>query len=152
MSLHTLLDTAAIPWLVCALIALGTEFMTGTLYLLVFAIALAGGGVAALFAAEQLSQFLAASLAGIVAFAAVLAWKRRQPPVRRHAQDDPDLGQEVRVVSVQAADPSLARVFYRGAQWDARLIDPAPSEGQMGFIVGRDGNLLHVSRHLTEGQ
>ena len=151
MAFSTLFYTAAAPWLVCALITLGAEFLTGTLYLLVFAIALAGGGIAALLAIALPGQFVAASIVGIIAFFAVSSWKRRQPKVRQVAVDDPDMGQQVSVVSIQTGDATLARVFYRGAQWDARLIDPVPAVGQTAYIVGRDGNVLHVSLHQTEG-
>lgn len=142
--------TTSTLWFVCALIALGTEFLTGTLYLLVFAVALAGGGIAALQGTTNTNQFLAASLAGLVALAAVTAWKRRRPPRAPQTQDDPDIGQSVSVLTIDHNDPNQARVFYRGAQWDARLIAPLPAAGHPAIIVGRDGNLLHVSAHPTE--
>ncbi|TDR72986.1 NfeD family protein [Paludibacterium purpuratum] len=150
MPINTLLDAAATPWLVLALIALATEFLTGTLYLLVFAIALAAGGIDALFSPSRSTPFLAASLAGVIAFAAVSAWKRRQPKPRDRTQDDPDIGQSVRILSIDPADPASARVSYRGAAWDAHLVQPTPTAGQIGQIVSRDGNLLYVSLHPTE--
>lgn len=142
MTPQTLFQTASTAWLVCALIALVFEFMTGTLYLLVFSIALAGGGIAALLGLGDTSQFVAASVCGAIALAAVTAWKRRaprnDPPV-----DDPDLGQTVRVVRMTGAHD--ARVFFRGAEWDARLLDDTLVPGESGIIVGRDGNQLHIA-------
>jgi membrane protein implicated in regulation of membrane protease activity len=132
-------------WLVCALIALGAEFMSGTFYLLVVAIALSGGGLAAWLALDIPEQFLCASTAGIIAFALVTRWKRHNQASTRSARNanDPDLGQEVRVLRSTA--PGLVRVFYRGAEWDAQVIGSTPQAGQMAIIVARDGNLLKIS-------
>ncbi|WP_215782330.1 MULTISPECIES: NfeD family protein [unclassified Paludibacterium] len=152
MSLQTLLDTHATFWLVGALIALGVEFMTGTLYLLVFAIALTGGGIAALYAWQPIPQFFIASVAGLLALFAVSAWKRRQPPAPPRPVDDPDIGQPVRVLHLRPEDAQRARVLYRGAEWDALLLAPYPAAGQTAFIVGRDGNLLHVSLQPAESR
>ncbi|MBI3146769.1 MAG: hypothetical protein HYZ18_16240, partial [Pseudogulbenkiania sp.] len=52
-------------WFVCAVGALIAEFLTGTFYLLVVALALAGGGLAALSGLGAVAELAVASLTGI---------------------------------------------------------------------------------------
>ena len=142
MTTEILLHTSSTIWLICALIALAFEFITGTLYLLVFSIALAGGGLVALQGQPAAAQFLAASLSGLIALAAVTVWKRRAaktpPPVV-----DGDIGQTVDILRKTGAH--TARVHFRGTEWDALLLDDGLEPGEHGIIVGRDGNQLHVT-------
>lgn len=148
MLLDNLTQGTATVWWICALVTLGCELMSGTLYLLVVALALAGGGLAALTGAGNDAQFVVASVTGLLAYAAVRGWKRRHPPTAQSAADaDADLGQTVRIVRVD--DDGHARVTFRGAEWDARIIGPAPAVGATARIVGRDGNRLDISVNST---
>lgn len=149
MLLDTLTQGTATVWWICALVTLGCELMSGTLYLLVVALALAGGGVAALAGADSDPQFVVASITGILAYAAVRSWKRRHPQTAQSAADaDADLGQTVRIVRVD--DDGNARVAFRGAEWDARIVvGPTPAVGATARIVGRDGNRLDISVNPT---
>lgn len=140
MTTYTLLYSLPTAWLVCALLALGLEFVSGTLYLLVFSIALAGGGFAALAGLALPLQFVAASACGLAALAGVTRWKRRAAPPAPVA--DPDIGQTVLIL--KPTGPDTVRVHFRGTEWDARLLDGPPVPGAHARIVGRDGNLLHI--------
>lgn len=142
------MNTPATLWLVCALIALGLEFMTGTLYLLVVALALTGGALVAWSGSGVSSQLLAASGSGILAYALVSRWKSRIKLNSNHSADDPDQGQEVRILRITA--PGLARVFYRGAEWDARFEGPSPEAGTLAKITGHDGNTLIITLSTAE--
>ena len=145
MTLPTLFDTPLAIWLTCALIALGIEFMTGTLYLLVISIALAAGGISAALQQNTTIPVLIASLVGLIALFLVFQWKRRHAACSSARQDDADIGQTVQVLSIHPHDPARARVFYRGTQWDARLTGTACQPGQTCTIVSRDGNELTIS-------
>jgi membrane protein implicated in regulation of membrane protease activity len=136
------MNQAATLWLVCALIALATEFASGTLYLLVAACALAGGGIAAWREASGSLQFLAASATGTLAYLAVAHWKRHMQPASKAQADHPDLGQEVTVVRITG--PGRARVFYRGTQWDADFSGPPPAVNSRARITGQDSNRLTI--------
>ena len=135
-------------WLVSALIALGIEFMTGTLYLLVVSLALAGGGLSAWLGGQSSMQFIAASLSGVLSYLIVSRWKRRITLPVNHQADNPDVGQEVRIVRITA--PGLARVFYRGTEWDARFEGTEPPIGARAMITGHDGNHLTISTSFEE--
>ena len=129
-------------WFICALLALIAEFLSGTFYLLVIAIAMAGGGLAALLEIGTNGQWTIASLTGIIGVFMVSAWKRRHEHRLAPRDSDPDFGQPVRIVRLTG--PQQARVHYRGTEWDAQL-DADLQPGDQGFIAGRDGNQLKIS-------
>ena len=129
-------------WFVSAVIALIAEFVTGTFYLLVVALALAGGGLAALSGLGAVAELTAASLTGVIGLWLVTRWKKRHANPRQ-ARREPDFGQPVRIVSITGN--GLARVHYRGTEWDAELLDPALASGQTGYIAGSDGSRLKIS-------
>lgn len=137
-------------WIASALIALIAEFFSGTFYLLVVAVAMLCGGAAAWLGAAEASQYVIASLAGVIGVALVYAYKRRHPSVAAQPRaDDPDLGQPVQIL--HASPAGHVRVQYRGAAWDASPVDGAALEaGATAYIVGRDGNLLKISSTQPE--
>lgn len=129
-------------WFVCAVVALIAEFLTGTFYLLVVSLALAGGGLAALSGLGAVAELAVASLTGIIGLWLVTRWKKRHASPRQPRRD-PDFGQPVRIVSL--AGNGLARVHYRGTEWDAELLDETLASGQTGYIAGSDGGRLKIS-------
>lgn len=129
-------------WLVLALLALIAEFFSGALYLLVVSIALASMALAAWLDGNLLLQALLGSLIALIGFTLVRRYRRRQAPADPR-DNDPDLGQQVEVLEVRSN--GLGRVSYRGAGWDAELLDPRLQAGSHGVIVGRDGNRLKIS-------
>lgn len=133
-------------WLSLALAALIGEFLTGTFYLLVFAVAFAAGGLLAFAGASLIVQLISASAAALLG---VLVLLKRRKPRHAPAADDLDLGERVEVVSWQGA---YATVRYRGALWQARTASGAAGDGSHAQIVGRDGNLLLVRPPTTESK
>ncbi|MDP5007440.1 MAG: NfeD family protein [Glaciimonas sp.] len=104
------------------------ELFTGTFYLLMVALGLIAGGIAALIGFSMESQLLVAAVVAVVATIAL----RRSRFGRRgrvQAERDPnvnlDIGQIVTINAWQqsAGDGGVntARVMYRGAQWDVEL-------------------------------
>ncbi|WP_374553534.1 NfeD family protein [Aquitalea pelogenes] len=141
-------------WLVGALLALMAEFMSGTFYLLVIAVALAAGGVASLLGGSEALCWTLASLGGIAGVVAVSRWRKRQPPAAlpgKAVPDDPDIGQLVRVIS--RIDKQNLRVHYRGTEWQARAQDAsALAPGDSAAIAGRDGNVLLLTTPQQESR
>lgn len=129
-------------WFACAVVALIAEFVTGTFYLLVVALALVGGGLAALSGLGAAAELTAASLTGVIGLWLVTRWKQRHANPRQPRRE-PDFGQPVRIVSI--GGNGQARVHYRGTEWDAELLDPTLSRGQTGYITGSDGGRLKIS-------
>ncbi|EIJ47384.1 transmembrane protein [Herbaspirillum sp. GW103] len=125
-------------WLVLAGGLLGAELFTGTFYLLMIALGMAAGAIAAWCGLVLEWQLLMAAVVGV---AAVLGL-RRSPygRLRRSsANDDPnlllDIGQSVEVAAWQShGNQFMARVPYRGAQWDVELL-PGHHASPGSFVI-----------------
>ena len=108
--------STTVLWFILALIVIGAEMFTGTVYLIAVAVACAAGGVASWLGLPESWQLAICALVTIIG--AVLARSvrhRRQPEAEKlmHLDD----GQRLLVETV-AAD-GTATVQYRGAPWVA---------------------------------
>lgn len=128
-------------WWIAAAVLIGAELMTGTYYLLAVGVALAAGGVAALFGASAPIQFTVAGITGVLLTIAAHQWRlhRALPPL----QPPLDVGQPVRVQGWN--DDGTARVNYRGTQWTAELATPGMPRAETMYIVATKGNILVVA-------
>lgn len=117
-------------WFGLAFVALIGEIASGTFYLLLVALGLAAGGVAAWLAVDfqwQLVLCAAIALAGLFVLRRTGVLKKREVDATRNADVHLDIGQVVDVESWP--DNGVARVWYRGAHWQAELAagqTPAP--------------------------
>lgn len=136
-----------VVWFVLGLIFLGVELATGTFYMLVLAIALGAGGLAALLGFIPELQYVVAAAVGLVG-TLVLRRFRMQVQNRPAKDQSLDLGQPVKVL--QWRDDGSARVHYRGAEWDAELATPDTTrEGQL-YIREVRGNTLILTHEKGE--
>lgn len=128
-------------WWIAAAVLIGAELLTGTYYLLAVGVALAVGGVAALFGASAPVQFIVAGVAGVMLTIAAhkLRLSKAQPPLPPPL----DVGQQVRVQTWN--DDGTARVAYRGTQWTAELATPDTPRAETMIIVATKGNILVVA-------
>ena len=130
-------------WTIAGFALVIAELMSGTFYLLVLGLAaFAGGGIAFMNYPFWVQALVAAAIAVI----GVVAVNR----VRRTRQGAPvpslDVGQAVVLDAWVSRQDRLARVRYRNAIWDAKVLDePAAEAGQTLYIRHVDGNTLHVS-------
>ena len=132
-------------WLVAAGILVVAELFTGTFYLLMIAIGLAAGALAAwLGLSGPLQTFVAASV-GLVA-TAILHRSRFGRPARQEATRDSNVNLDIgqRVV-VDAWQGGRARVMYRGALWDVELGPGAQPQAGDYRIVEVQGSRLIVA-------
>lgn len=141
------------PWIywLCAAGALVIlELLTGTFYLLMVALGLVAGALAAYFGTSVILQFLAASIAGACA-TICLNRSRFGTPLRiapaSSQNPDLDIGQSVRVDVWHHLDEgnATARIMYRGALWDSELIDAAAPRPGMFYITAMRGSCLLLS-------
>lgn len=140
---------AGLMWWIAAGLAVAAELATGTFYLLMVALGLAAGGLAATAGQGLVAQLLAAAAVGGGAVA-LWTWRRGQgsQPVDAQANPDvlPDIGQRVHVAHWREGG-RVAQVHYRGAQWQARWQGPEAAPGPGDFhIVAVDGNELQLGR------
>src|SRR4051812_18352061 len=105
-------------WWLLAGTAVAVELVTGTFYLLMLAIGLAAGAVAAHAGGPVAAQLVTAALIG---GGAVTAWhlqRRRRPPepaASANRDVNQDIGETVQVDTWNA--DGTASVKYRGANW-----------------------------------
>jgi membrane protein implicated in regulation of membrane protease activity len=133
-------------WWVAAGVVVAAELATGTFYLLMLALGLVAGALAAHLGLPLTGQVAAAALLGGGA-TAFWHWRRyRQPttaPARENRDVNLDIGERVRVAEWTA--DGTARVPYRGSLWTARLAPgAAPAKGE--YVVSAvEGNWLVLS-------
>jgi membrane protein implicated in regulation of membrane protease activity len=127
-----------VNWFLLALVLLGVEMATGTFYLLMVSIALAIGGVASLLGLGMPAQYALAALTGVIGTIVLRRWKGG------HTADATslslDTGQPVKVLTWR--DDGTARVFYRGAEWDAELESKDTGHEGTLYIKAMRGSVL----------
>jgi membrane protein implicated in regulation of membrane protease activity len=130
---------STIWWLLAgALVAL--ELLTGTFYLLMLALGLSAGALAAHLGGGVSAQLATAAIIGAAAVVALYLSKRRMPgdpSVRSLRSVNLDIGETVNIDSWQPDGTSSVK--YRGAQWTVvRAPDTEPLSGvyQVTELVG----------------
>ena len=139
--------SAATLWWIAAGALIAAELATGTFYLLMLALGVAAGAVAAHLGLAFSGQLLAAAMVGGGATLAWHMWRQR-----RHALAAPganrnfnlDIGEQV---SVERWEPDgTTRIDYRGAQWNARYAGDGEPEPGLHVIRGIESNRLLLGR------
>jgi membrane protein implicated in regulation of membrane protease activity len=137
----------ALMWWIAAGLLVLAELATGTFYLLMLSLGLAGAALAAHAGLGTSAQLVTAALVG---GGAVVAWRlRRQreaapPPVSSNRDIHLDVGESVQVTVWEIG--GRTRVNYRGAQWQARWEGPGAPEPGRHVIRALDGNELVLGR------
>jgi len=114
-------------WWVLAGIAVAVELATGTFYLLMLALGLAAGALAAHAGGSVPAQLMVAAVVGGGAVSGVYLHRRRRPPTAQ-AGSNRDVNLDVgETVQVEAWNPDgTAHVRYRGADWTVVAAPGAP--------------------------
>lgn len=132
-------------WLIAAGLLVILELFTGTFYLLMIAIGLTFGALAAFAGCSGPLQAITAAIVGVVA-TGLLHRSRFGKPARSNAARDEnvnlDIGQRVQV---PGWEDGKARVLYRGALWDIELGHGATPQAGEFKIVEVQGSRLIVS-------
>lgn len=127
-------------WWLFAGAAVAVELLTGTFYLLMFAIGLVAGAVAAHLGASMPVQLV---VAAVVGGGAVLAWylvRRRHPrgaPTSANRDVNLDVGESVHIDAWNA--DGTATIKYRGAAWTVMPVPgtlPATGAHRVREVVG----------------
>jgi membrane protein implicated in regulation of membrane protease activity len=132
-------------WFVLAFVLVVAELLTGTFYLLMIAIALAGAGAASLAGASLTVSLL---IAAILGFSGALLLRRVRLSRGQNEQAEPlqnmDVGQTVKVDGWTGS--RTARASYRGAQWDVELAPGEDAQPGEFVIQSIQANRLVVAR------
>jgi membrane protein implicated in regulation of membrane protease activity len=133
---------AYLMWAVAGIVLIIVEMLTGTFYLLVLGVgALAAAGAAWL----GQSFWVQAVVTAAVAVAGVILVNRFRGKSLPAAQQALDVGQSVTLDSWINEVDGLARVKYRNAQWEARVVGERVAGGTVFYIQAVEGNTLSVS-------
>ena len=146
------MSDATLWWLIAGA-AVALELVSGTFYLLMLALGMAAGAVAAQAGAGLALQLVCAALVG---GGAVLAWSRlnreRQETADSSANPDLnlDVGQWVQVEHWHA--DGSAQVRHRGADWSAELDQPVahPAPGRFRIVAMRGSHLILAPQAFKE--
>ncbi len=130
-------------WLVAAGATAILELFTGTFYLLMIAIGLMAGTLAALAGAGTPVQTMVAAAVGLVA-TGVLRRSKFGRPTRTDTARDPNVNLDIgQTINVPQWQDGTARVMYRGALWDVELAPGAPAApGQYTIREVRGSRLI----------
>ena len=135
-------------WLIAGLVLVIAELVSNTFFLLVLGIAaFAGAGSAWLGGALWVQIFIAAA----VALSGV--WWVHQHRKASNTASMPSLeaGQPVSFESWSNQAGGMARVKYRGAEWDASLPEgESPAAGDVYYISAVEGSSLIVTKNLSK--
>jgi membrane protein implicated in regulation of membrane protease activity len=132
-------------WLAAAGVLVVLELFSGTFYLLMMALGLAFGALAAWLGAAMPGQTIAAAVVGIVATTLLHRSRLGRTPRNDAARDknvNLDIGE---VVAVDTWRDGHARVMYRGALWDVALGAGAQPQAGAFRIVEVQGSRLIVA-------
>lgn len=133
------LDPSTIWWLMAGAVVV-VELLTGTFYLLMLAIGLAAGALAAHAGLGTSAQILVSALVGASTVLGAY-FKRRsrpgEPPARADRSVNLDVGETVYIDSWQPDGTAIVK--YRGASWTAvhrQGITPATGPHRVAELVG----------------
>lgn len=132
-------------WFGFAVLALIGEVMTGTFYLLLFAVGLAAAGIVALLGgglAWQIATVAVITLLGLLVLRRTGVLKKREIDATRNADVNLDIGQTVEVEAWSTND--TARVWHRGAYWRAMPAAGAARHPGAYRIVEIQGSTLYL--------
>ena len=133
----TLMADATVWWLATGLVVL-LELFTGTFYLLMLAVGLAAGALAAHAQLGLSGQLVVAALVGATTVS--LAYLRRRPgapSARADRSVNLDIGETIHIEAWNS--DGTAQVRYRGAQWTALArpgSSPTPGAHRVAELVG----------------
>lgn len=135
----TLMADATVWWVATGLVVL-LELFTGTFYLLMLAVGLAAGALAAHAQLGLSGQLVVAALVGATTVS--LAYLRRRqrpgaPSARADRSVNLDIGETIQIEAWNS--DGTAQVRYRGAQWTALArpgSSPTPGAHRVAELVG----------------
>lgn len=132
-------------WLILCIAVVTAEVLTGTIYLLMIALGLAAGALAAWLGADSGVQIMAAAVLAGMGCLGVKRFKDglpKAPATERNANVHLDVGN---LITVDAWQGRHATVSYRGAQWQADLDETLATEAAVAGpceVVAVHGNRL----------
>jgi membrane protein implicated in regulation of membrane protease activity len=124
-------------WFLLAFGLLALEMATGTFYMLIVSIALGLAGIGALFGLNLPLQITLSAVASIIGTVILRRMKGTHTEIISQSLD---IGQSVRIISWR--EDGIARVHYRGTEWDAELEASSVPHNSVLYIKAIQGSKL----------
>lgn len=140
------METSTIWWILTGAIIVA-ELLTGGIYLLMIALGLACGAIAAHVGLTQPLQIVVAAIVGVLAVLLCRRFRgRRAPELPASANPDLnlDIGETLHVPEWNA--DGTARIPYRGSQWTVVLRAGSMPASGLYRIIEVHGNRLTVDK------
>ena len=130
-------------WAIVGIALVIAELITGTFYLVVIGIAALAGAAVAYAHYSFWTQAIVAAIVALIGVIMVTRFRKMQVSAPNVSLD---VGQSVVLDAWVNESDRRARVRYRNALWDAKVLDEQGAEtGRTLYIRHVDGNTLHVS-------
>ena len=130
-------------WAVAGIGLIIVEMMTGTLVLLVLGLAAFAGAAAGWFGGSFWVQALI--VAALAAVGMIVASSVRKKSAGARDNVSLDIGHTVILESWVSEADGIAKVRYRNATWDAKVVGAHTPGGTVFYIGAMDGSTLHIS-------
>lgn len=135
-------------WFLLAFGLLALEMATGTFYMLIVSIALGLAGIAALLGLNLPLQITLSAVASIIG--TVILRHMKGMRTGKMISQSLDIGQSVRVISW--LEDGVARVHYRGTEWDAELESSSVPRDGVLYIKAIQGSKLILTPYKPHQQ
>jgi membrane protein implicated in regulation of membrane protease activity len=131
-------------WAVVGIGLIILEMMSGTLILLVLGLSAFAGAAAAWFGFSFGIQALSA--AGLAAMGMIVASSlKKKKAAGDKSNDSLDIGHTVILDSWVSEKDGVAKVRYRNATWDAKVVGGHAPGSTVFYICAMDGSTLHIA-------
>ena len=129
-------------WAVAGIGLIIVEMLSGTLILLVLGLAAFAGAAAAWFGLPFWVQALIAAALAAIGMIVASSLKKKSGPKDNASLD---IGHTVILDSWVSEADGIAKVRYRNATWDAKMVGAHTPGGKVFYICAMDGSTLHIS-------
>lgn len=130
-------------WALAGIGLIIVEMMTGTVVLLVLGIAALAAAAAAWFGASFWLQAVIATALAAAGMLVASSFKSKANSARGNAPLD--IGHTVILDAWVSEADGVAKVRYRNAVWDAKVVGTHTPGSTVFYICAMDGNTLHIS-------
>ena len=135
-------------WFLLAFGLLALEMATGTFYMLIVSIASGLAGIAALLGLNLPLQIMLSAVASIIG--TLILRRMKGMSTGKVISQSLDIGQSVRVISWR--EDGVARVHYRGTEWDAELESSSLQRDGVLYIKAIEGSKLILTPYKPQQQ
>ncbi len=139
---------AYVWWAIAGIGLIIVEMLSGTLVLLVLGVAAFAGATAGWLGFSFWVQALAAAALAAIGMIVLSGMKKHSAADKKEAPLD--IGHTVILDSWVSEADGIAKVRYRNATWDAKVVGSHTPGGTVFYICAMDGSTLHVSSNKPQ--